>query len=302
MPITLTALPIHHMVNMVWSLHRSKTGRQFITALVMSGRTLSTQVPSIRCSDCGRAIVDESHATAHATKTGHVNFEEYVPQPGEVLEQAEIGEQKATLSEEEKQRQLEIVQQKIKERKVVKEVEKEQEELEQELLRRKNQKEMQIAKEKFKEDQEKRAIEKEKKEKLEAQKYHEELKRQVAEDKKRREMELASKANPQAAVTPQPSVPKPTEQPRAQTTTAPKVYEECTIQVRLTNGGRIEAKFKPTDTLKQLFDWVTKNRTDGSGPYSLVMSSPRKTFTPDMSDTLLASDLVPRALLILTKR
>jgi len=129
---------------------------------------------------------------------------------------------------------------------------------------------------------------------MEAQKHLEDLRKQVAEDKRRREMGNNAPTQPATQ-------PAPMQQNPPQTVAPTKTYDECTIQIRLTNGGRIENKFKSTDTIKQLFEWVSKNRTDGSGSFLLMMTSPKKTFTPDMQDTLLAADLVPRALLILTK-
>jgi len=262
----------------------------------LGGQVPVTQVPSIRCSDCGKAIFDEQHATRHATQTGHVNFEEFIPKPGEVIEQEKP---QPRLTEEEKQLQLEALQGLIKERKAAKAVQQEQEELQKEKQRRVDQKEFQAAKQKFKEEQDRRETEKKQREKMEAQQHLEELRKQIAEEKRQRELASTGQQTP-AQPTPQPATaPQPTKVAKK-----PHEYDECTIQVRLTNGARLECKFKPTDTLSQLFDYVQKNRKDGSGPFSLVMSSPpRKTFTPDMgSTTLLEADLVPRALLILTKR
>jgi len=75
------------------------------------GHTLSghvpqvQQTPSIRCSVCGIAIFGEAHATKHATQTKHIEFEEYIPKPGE--EVVAPPPDRSTLTEEEKLTRIE---------------------------------------------------------------------------------------------------------------------------------------------------------------------------------------------------
>lgn len=75
----------------------------------------------------------------------------------------------------------------------------------------------------------------------------------------------------------------------------------CT-QFRLTNGTAITGSFQATDTLSTVQEYVSTNRTDGSTPFALMTSFPRKTFTTaDMNTSLKDAGLVPSAVLILTK-
>jgi hypothetical protein len=74
------------------------------------------------------------------------------------------------------------------------------------------------------------------------------------------------------------------------------------LQFRLTNGTAITGTFKPTDTLSSVVSFIESNRTDGALPFVLTTTFPRKTFTAtDMDKTLKECDLVPSAVLILTK-
>jgi len=253
---------------------------------------------SIKCSVCGKIIFNEADATRHATQTKHAEFEEYIAKPGEEPVEPE---QQPRLSDEEKQKQLEMIQAKIKEKKQTKTVELEKQELEKEKQRRTNQKELIAARDKWKEEKERKDAEQSRREKIAEEKAKEEVQKKVLEDKLRREQQ-AGRAKVQNPVAP--TTTTQPQQPQAQSTAKknPAEYDQCIIQVRLTNGQRLEGTFKPTDTLDKVFEYIQKNRTDGSAHFVLTMSYPRKTFSAEVGKmTLLEADLVPRAMLILTK-
>ena len=74
-------------------------------------------------------------------------------------------------------------------------------------------------------------------------------------------------------------------------------------QFRLTNGSAITGTFKPTDTLSSIVSYVDSNRTDGSRPFALSTTFPKKMFAQeDMEKTLKECGLVPSAVLVLTKQ
>lgn len=77
----------------------------------------------------------------------------------------------------------------------------------------------------------------------------------------------------------------------------------CGQQFRLTNGSTLTGTFQPTDTLETVCAYVNDNRTDGSTPFSLMTTFPRKTYSAgDLGTSLQDAGLVPSAVLILTKQ
>jgi len=81
-----------------------------------------------------------------------------------------------------------------------------------------------------------------------------------------------------------------------------KEYNECTLQIRLTNGKTIKQIFKSSDKMRQVFEFVERERSDGVGPFNLMSSFPKKVFDHSNLDTQLSeTDLVPRGQLILNK-
>lgn len=80
------------------------------------------------------------------------------------------------------------------------------------------------------------------------------------------------------------------------------IYSFLCSQFRLTNGSTMTGSFQATDILSTVTDYVSSNRTDGSTPFALMTSFPRKTFSAaDMNKTVKDAGLVPSAVLILTK-
>ena len=80
------------------------------------------------------------------------------------------------------------------------------------------------------------------------------------------------------------------------------IFFYCCQQFRLTNGSAITGTFQATDTLETVCAYINENRTDGSTPFKLMTTFPRKTYTDgDLGMSLQDAGLVPSAVLILTK-
>jgi len=139
------------------------------------------QAPSIRCSVCGIAIFGEAHATKHATQTKHLQFEEYIPKPGEEI--VAPPPEKSSMTEEEKLAKIEELRKRNEIARQQKQVQQEKDQFDKEKKRRQDAKESEAARQKWKEDQERKLIEEQKREKAEEAKYKEDLKRKIAEDK-----------------------------------------------------------------------------------------------------------------------
>ncbi len=79
-------------------------------------------------------------------------------------------------------------------------------------------------------------------------------------------------------------------------------YDECRIQVRLTDGKTLVEKFKATEQLAAVRLWVETNRTDDKGHFNLMTTFPRKVYTEeDMMRTLKDLGLVPATSLVVSK-
>ncbi|CAN7999380.1 unnamed protein product, partial [Ixodes hexagonus] len=80
-----------------------------------------------------------------------------------------------------------------------------------------------------------------------------------------------------AAATSQPSPP-----PAPQVETAPKKdYDECKLQIRLTNGQTLTQTFNAHEELAAVRLYIELNRTDGELPFCLMTNFPRKVFAEE---------------------
>ncbi|XP_048586395.1 UBX domain-containing protein 1 [Nematostella vectensis] len=249
-----------------------------------SGEAAPQQALSLVCDDCGKRLRSENDVQFHAARTGHANF-------------SESTEEIKPLTAEEKQRNLEKLQQKIKERRQEKaEIEK-KEKLEKEKIRRKTGKEITQIKQQMELDEAKKLADFKRREKQEEKMARQRVREKIEKDKAERAKKFAKsseKETSEAAAQPSPVVP--------QAQAPPKDYSMCKIQFRLTNGATMTGSFQATDTLSAVVAYVQGNRTDGIAPFALMTSFPRKTFSPaDMNTTLKDAGLVPSAVLILTK-
>jgi hypothetical protein len=202
------------------------------------------------------------------------------------------------LTEEEKQAALEKLKQRRLEMLAKQKEEEEKAARERELKRRAQGKEIQEAQRAWKEAQMKREAEARKKEKQDDILARKAIREKIAKEKAAR---LAAKGKTTGTA----STPTPTPTPTATAATgaASTTATECTIQVRLSDGKTIQNKFKPTDSLRVVYNWVSHNRSDGAGPFALSTTYPRKDYSGSALDstTLKDAELVPRGALLLKK-
>ncbi|XP_065660791.1 UBX domain-containing protein 1-B-like isoform X1 [Hydra vulgaris] len=233
---------------------------------------------SLKCEDCGKMLRSEMDVQAHAARTGHQNFSESSDHVKDLTEE-ELIEQKLRL------------QKKVEERRKLREIEEKEKSRAQELSRRKTGKELSQAKEELAQREIKRIAEEKRKEKIEEKRLREKLKEDIAKDradfKAKQKTSLPLKNN---------SIQSPV------VLLEKKECNVCAIQFRLTNGVTIKSTFGADETLSVVRDFISLNRTDGSLPFSLSTSFPRKVFcSDDMTKTLRELDLIPTAVLILTR-
>lgn len=246
------------------------------------------QALSLVCDDCGKRLRSENDVQLHAARSGHSNF-------------SESTDEIKPLTEEEKKQQLEKIQQRLKERKEQKLAEEKKNALEKEKSRRKMGKEMTNIKQKMELQEAQKIANERKREKMEERLARQRVKDQIARDRAERAekfgkcgTDIPSDNAAAPATTAQPVQPAAAVEKKQHTT--------CKLQFRLTNGSTITATFQATDTLETVRSYVQENRTDGSAPFNLMTTFPRKTYTDgDLGTSLQEAGLVPSAVLILTK-
>lgn len=238
---------------------------------------------SLKCDDCGVLLKDEDFATLHAHKTGHTNFS----QSTEAIKpktKEEIEEQKKRLAD------------KLVRLRAEKAERERLEAIESEKARRKQGREISDFKQKFQEDEMKRIAEERRREKLADAAYKQRIKEQIAKDREDKKRQTEGEAAKNVTV----AAPVAPVQPAA--SQEKKQYDECKIQIRLTDGKSIVQTFKATEPLAAVRLWVEMNRTDGDGKFTLMQAFPRKVYTEDdMMRTLTDLSLVPASSLVITK-
>lgn len=237
----------------------------------------------------------------HAKQTGHAEFEEWIPQPGEVVDIPEEVAQPKKYTDEEREARVAALQAQIKQKKELKKDHQEQESLAKELNDRENAKAAQETREKLAEEKRVRDLENARKEKLAEADYQAKVKARLAEAQRQRELEQGGAKTgpaPQPVVKAEPQTIQPAKKAADHT--------ECTIQIRQGNSGKpLVAKFAPTDTIATVARYLEANRTDGQrGPFVLSTPNPKRDFnTPDlMTTTLLDAQLVPRGVLMMVTK
>ncbi|XP_075555696.1 UBX domain-containing protein 1-A-like isoform X2 [Dermacentor variabilis] len=186
------------------------------------------------------------------------------------------------------------LEEKIRQRRLEREEKEKKEAIEREKERRKFGQEIATTRQKIEEQEMLKLAEEKKREKMEAML----AKKKVLEDIERDKLERREKFN--MGGPPPPSVVKPA------APVAPlepkKEYDQCKLQVRLTNGQTLTQTFGAHEELAAVRLYVELNRTDGDFPFTLMTSFPRKVFTEeDYNKPLSALGLVPSAVVILTK-
>jgi len=236
---------------------------------------------SLKCDECGKLLKDADAASAHAYRTQHSKFSESTesikPRTAE-----EIEAQKRQLEEK-----------LIRLRKEREEREK-NEAIEREKSRRKQGHQITDLRQKVQETEMKKLAEERRRDKLEAERKKQLVKERIAQD--REDFKRANDPHADAAPTPTPKIqaaPVPVEK---------RSYDECKIQVRLTDGKTMVQTFKAKEQLAAVRLWIEINRTDAKGAFGLLQTFPRKQYNEDdMMRTLEDLGLVPASSLIVTR-
>ncbi|KZC09019.1 PREDICTED: UBX domain-containing protein 1 [Dufourea novaeangliae] len=238
----------------------------------------STEVAkSIKCNICGKLFKSNLEVEFHATKSGHDRF-------------SESTEEKKPLTEDEKKEQLRILTEKLKQ----KNKEKAEQERMDTIVREKNRiragKEMAEARKKWEELETKKMLE---------QRRHEKEQEKLARERVKAQIEADRAARRAKAGDEQPVIKQTPPEPSSSTTHTKKNYSETRLQIRLTNGTSLTQTFGSKEQLSAVRLFVEMNRTDGSGPFNLMTSFPKKIFTKDDYDTPLdVLGLVPSSVII----
>lgn len=240
---------------------------------------------SLKCDVCGKLLKSELDAQAHAARTQHDQF-------------SESTEEIKPLTEEEKKIQLEKLQERIKQKRLEREEQEKKEQLEREKSRRKTGKELTDIKQKMEEQEMKKIAEQRRREKMEEKLARQRVREQIEKDKRDRAAKFGSGGQQSAPTptgnnTPTPASMQPP--PAAEK----KDYAECRLQIRLTNGQALTQTFSAKEPLAAVRVYIETNRTDGSGPFSLMTNFPKKIFQgDDYEKPLDVLGLVPSAVLM----
>lgn len=239
---------------------------------------------SLKCDECGKLFKSQDEVEFHAAKTQHSSF-------------SESTEEKKPLTEEEKKAQLALLEEKMKRKRQEREDNEKKEAQERERLRIKSGKDMLEAKRKLEEQEMKKVMEQRRREKMEEKAARDRVKAQIEADKAARRAKQAGES-PLAAA-PAPVVTTPTEPNKPAT---PKTYTNARIQVRMLDGSTLVETFDAKEQLAAVRLFVQLKLGDGSAPFGLMTSFPRKVFGGDDYDNSLEMlGLVPSAVLIVTK-
>lgn len=239
---------------------------------------------SLKCDECGKLLKDSDAATAHAYKTNHSSFSESIESIKPKTKE-EIEEQKKQLQE------------KLKRLRAEREEREKNEEIEREKQRRTQGRQITEIRQKVQETEMKRLAEEKRREKQEAEAHKQKVRDQIAQDRLAFKKAQEKAANPHketvVATPPPPTQPVITEK---------RSYDECRIQIRLTDGKTIQQTFKAKEPLAAVRLWIEINRTDGQGKFNLMQTFPRKQFNDDdMAQSLEHLGLVPASSLVITR-
>eukprot|EP00003_Mantamonas_plastica_P012914 TRINITY_DN2290_c0_g1_i1.p1 TRINITY_DN2290_c0_g1~~TRINITY_DN2290_c0_g1_i1.p1 ORF type:complete len:331 (+),score=130.22 TRINITY_DN2290_c0_g1_i1:176-1168(+) len=244
-----------------------------------SGNEETPVFRSFQCEDCGKLLADTDRVELHAESTGHQNFKQST-------------EEVKPLTEEEKARQAELLQERLKKKREEREEAEKKLRLEQEIKRRKAGQEAVKTREEVEKAQRLRLIEEKKRQKMEDKKRLENIRRQMEMDKKNRKAMFNGK--------------KTTTTTSTTTTTTmsednPVVeaeYDEAEIMIRMPDGSRIEKMFDGSQTIGDVYKWAGG---EYSGQFVLMETFPRKEYK-DWDVTLKDAGFTPSAALVLSKR
>ncbi|KAL8623006.1 hypothetical protein ACOMHN_027126 [Nucella lapillus] len=243
------------------------------------------QAKSLKCDECGKLLKSELDVQAHAARTQHSSFSESV-------------EEIKPLTEEEKAAQKERLLEKMKQKRLEKEEQEKKEQIQREKMRRSTGKDMSGVKQKMEEAEMRKIAEERRREKLEEKMARQRVKDEIEKDKAERAAKFAKAGSSQSGGAATQGAPAAS--PAAPS--AKKDYSETRLQIRLTDGKALTQSFNVKEPLAAVRVYISMNRTDGNGPFTLMTTFPRKVFTEeDMDKPLTELGLVPSAVLVVTK-
>lgn len=245
------------------------------------------QPKSVQCDECGKKFRTDAEIEFHAVKSGHKSF-------------SESTEEIKPLTEKEKQEQIKKLEEKIRQRRLEKEEQDRKTAIEKEKLRRKTGQEIALARQKLEEEQQRREAELRRQEKLEAKLARQRILEEIERDKLARKEMFGMTGNTVPVIS---TVNNSNTVTTTTTTISQRQYDQCKLQIRLTNGQTLNQTFGSNEELAAVRLFVQLNRTDGNSPFSLMTNFPKRIFSDeDMSKPLSALGLVPTAVLIVTKQ
>lgn len=238
---------------------------------------------SLKCDECGKLFKSQDEVEFHAAKTQHSSF-------------SESTEEKKPLTEDEKKAQLALLEEKMKRKRQEREENDKKEAQERERLRIKSGKDMLEAKRKLEETEMKKVMDQRRREKMEEKAARDRVKAQIEADKAARKAKMAGEP---VIPPPAPVVATPTEAPKPAAT---KAYTNARIQIRMMDGSTLMETFDAKEQLAAVRLFVQLKLGNGSSPFGLMTSFPKKVFAGDDFDLSLEKlGLVPSAVLIVTK-
>lgn len=250
----------------------------------VSGEAADAEAKSIKCNECNKLFKTQAEVEFHAAKTQHTDF-------------SESTEEKKPLTEEEKAEQVRKLEEKLKQKRKEREEKEKLEALEKEKYRIRSGKEMIEAKRKLEEQEIKKLAELRRREKEDDKRARDRVRAQIEADKAARKAKADAAQGIAPAATP--VIPNPVPA-KPSVPAAPKDYTETRLQIRLTNGQALTQTFGAKEQLSAVRVFIELNRTDGTAPFSLMTSFPKKVFMPeDYEKPLEILGLVPSSVLIL---
>jgi len=242
--------------------------------------TTAGEANSLKCEECGKLLKDADAATFHAMKTNHSSF-------------SECTESIKPPTAEEKEEMRKRIQARIVERRKEQQMAEEQSAIEMEKKRVADGKALLELKQKREELEMKKIAEANRREKIETQQAKQRAIEQIEADRQaRRDKAAAEKSGGIVGDVP---APKPQHVAAPQ---PPRQYDECTIQVRLTDGSNIRQTFKSSDKFEKVMAWMRE--TEQYRPFLLVQTYPKKEYNEnDNQKSLTELGLVPTGSLIL---
>lgn len=215
------------------------------------------EAKSLKCDECNRLFKTNLEVEFHAAKSGHSSF-------------SESTEEKKPLTEDEKVAQLQLLEEKLKQKRMAREAEEKKEALERERLRIKSGKDMAEAKRIMEEQEMAKILRQRKMEKEEEKQARERVRAQIEADK------AARRAKDPTSPT-SPVVSPPAAAVTTVTSPGPKKdYTTTKIQIRLPDGQAVTQEFNAKENLAAVKVFIEVNHYDS--PFRLMTAYPRKVF------------------------